>query len=164
MGTYTQKEFLDYYGFKDEPEMVPYLFHRKYKFYENLLENVKKAVSVGVKLNDAIQMEAGIPKDRYYRWRKAYLKEVEDGKTDTPLIRLFSKGIRSDAKLYRKVMGLVMDRAEEGDTTAAIYLAKHRLGYNATKKQEVELSNKDDAPIKFEFVDMTPTDNEEAED
>lgn len=166
MGRYTRKEFMEYYDFKDEPETIPATFHRKQKGYENLIENVRKDVKVGVKLIDAIRLNAQVTREMANGWKRAFVKEIEDGKTDTPLIRLFTVGLKSDAALYRKVMGLVMERAEEGDTTATLYLAKHRLGYNSTTKQEVELSSKEDAPIKFEFVDMTPTDadNEEEAD
>ena len=160
MAKYTREQFLDYYDFKDEPEKVPNLFIKKYKSYEKLIENVGNDVRRGVKLLDAIRLNAGITNMAVNQWKNAFIKEMEDGKTDTPLIRLFSTGLKSDAVLYRKIMGLVVDKAEEGDTNAMIYLAKHRLGYNSTKKQEVELSTKDD----FSFnINITESENNDGD-
>ena len=164
MSRYSRKEFLEYYGFKDEPELLPMVFHNKYKSYEDLLVDVKRDVELGVKLNDAIRLNAGVSRDAVQKWKSAFSREIEDGKTDTPLIRLFSIGLKADAHLYRKVMGMAMAKAEEGDASTIQYLAKHRLGYNSVQKQEVALSANDEAPVKFVFTDMTPVDKEEEED
>ena len=158
---YTQKEFLDYYDFEDEPLFVPRIFHAKQKGYENLIKNVKEDVRNGVKILDAIRLNAGVWNTTVSKWRKEFINELEAGKTDTPLIRLFSPAIKSDAKLYREVMGLALDKARDGDASTIQYLAKHRLGYNSGQKQEVELSSKEEAPVKFVFTDMTPTENED---
>ncbi len=158
---YTKKEFLEHYQFDDEPELVPQYFHRSYKFYENLLERVPNAVRVGVKPKDAIILHAGISDKTYFTWKKAFEKEVEDGKRDTPLCRLFLPVMKADARLYEKVMGRMMDLIEDGDAETTRFMVKNRLGYNSTRKQEVELSGKEDAPIKFVFTNMTPVDNDE---
>lgn len=163
MGEYTRKEFLEYYDFEDEPEMVPQTFHSKRHLYTNLVKNVEEDVKLGVRIIDAIRLNAGVTMDIVYKWRKAFVKEIEDGKTDTPLIRLFRVGYRSDAGLYRKIMGLALSKAEEGDASIIQYLAKHRLGYNSVKKQEVELSSKEEAPVKFVFKDMTPIEKDSEE-
>lgn len=160
MARYTKKAFLEYYKFEDEPEKVPTIFFSKQKSYENLLENVHKDVKNGVELIDAIRLNAGVTRTAALQWRQAFIKELEDDKTDTPLIRLFTSGLKGDAKLYRKVMKLVVDKAEEGDTNAMIYLAKHRLGYNSTKKQEVELSTKDDFSFNINIVDSKDNDGD----
>ena len=164
MGMYSRKEFLEYYKFKDEPESVPQIFHHHQNSYTNLVKQVKEDVAVGVKLIDAIRLNAGVTTQLAYKWQRDFIKEVDDGKTDTPLIRLFTTGLKSDAKLYRKVMTMTMKKAEEGDASTIQYLAKHRLGYNSQNKQEIELSSKDEAPIKFVFTDMTPVDKEEEDD
>ena len=164
MATYSRKQFLEYYKFKDEPEMIPQYFHSHYKSYEDLILQVKKDVEVGVKLDDAIRLNASVSVQLVRAWRNAFLKEIEDGKTDTPLIRLFTAGLKADAALYRKVMKMAMDKAEQGDVSTIQYLAKHRLGYNSKNKQEVELSSKEDAPVKFVFTDMVPVDTDDESD
>lgn len=161
---FTKKGFLAYHKFKDEPESVPQIFIRDKGTYEKLIEDVVKDVKAGVKLIDALRFNAGVSKVMAYKWRNDFFKELDEGKTDTPLIRLFSAALKSDATLHRKVMSMVMDKAEDGDTTAIIYLAKHRLGYNSATKQEVELSSKEEAPVKFVFADMKPLDAEKEED
>lgn len=158
---YTEEEFLEYYDFEDEPSFVPRTFYAKQKGYENLIENVKNDVRNGVKINDAIRLNAGVWNTTVSKWKKEFIKEVEDGKVDTPLIRLFKPALKSDAKLYREVMKLTLDKAREGDASTIQYLAKHRLGYNSGNKQEVELSSNEDVPVKFVFTDMTPTENDE---
>ena len=160
MARYTKKAFLEYYKFEDEPERVPTIFFSKQKSYEKLLENVKNDVRTGVELIDAIRLNACVTRAAALQWRAAFVKEIEEGKTDTPLIRLFTNGLKGDAMLYRKVMGLVVSKAEEGNTDAMIYLAKHRLGYNSTKKQEVELSTKDDFSFNINIIDSKDNDGD----
>ena len=164
MGYYPKKEFLAYYKFKDEPETVPQYFHSGVKLYEKLLKDVEEDVSNGVKIKDSIRLRVGVTREIVNKWNRDFAKELSEGKTDTPLIRLFGIGLRADADYYLKVMKMITKKAEEGDASSMQYLAKHRLGYNSTRKQEVELSSKEEAPIQFVFKDMTPTENEEEEE
>lgn len=169
MGKYSRKQFLEYYGFEDEPELVPYLFHSKRHKYTNLIERVKNDVAIGVKLEDAIRLNAGVSNMMVYNWKKAFLKELEDGKTDTPLIRLFRAGLRSDAQLYRKVMKMAMDKAEEGDASTIQFLAKNRLGYGRPQTN-VNVDNSENnniqisiAPMKAIEADVIDVDGDEVE-
>lgn len=153
MGNYTRERFLEYYKFKDEPEMVPYRFHRYYKSYENLIEKIEENISVrGMPIKAAFQKE-GIGKWTYRDWKKAYEKELEDGKTDTPLIRLFATAEIADAKIHGDISECAINLANEGDTRMVMFLLEHRFGYKKNKK-EVELSNKDNAPLQINIVDM----------
>lgn len=164
MGRYTKEEFLEFYDFEDEPEVVPQYFHHHYKSYENLLKNVKEDIKKGMRCRSAIIKNAGISVPSYYKWQQAFEKEIADGKTDTPLIRLFAMMAAADAHLEADVMDISMDLMKGGDSSMVQFFMKHRLGFKDTSKKEVELSNAMDTPIKFEIVDMTPTDNEEEED
>ena len=161
MGEVTREAFLKYHNFEDDPEMIPQYFIAGRGNYQDLLKDVKEDVRVGVRLTDSIALNCAVGRQQVYMWKRAFLKEIEDGKKDTPLIRLFNVGLKTEAKLYRKVMQMMMDKAEEGDASSIQYLAKHRLDYNSSRKQEVEVSTKDDAPIKFEIVDMKPNEGDE---
>ena len=100
---------------------------------------------------------------QYKEWRKAFRKEIADGKTDTPLIRFFTKVYLAEGGLRFDMMDLAQTIAKNGDSSMVQFLIKHRLGYNSSRKQEVELSSNEEAPVKFVFTNMTPTENEEAE-
>ena len=154
MGEYTAKEFLAYYKFKDEPESVPQMFHRKRHAYTNLIEQVKEDVKVGVSLKDAIRLNAGVTGQIVWKWSKDFTKEIEDGKTDTPLIRLFMAGIKSDAALYRKVMSMAMKKAEDGDAETIRFLAKNRLGYGRPQGTNVNVDNSENNNIQITISDM----------
>lgn len=158
MGKYTIKEFLEYYEFKDEPESVPQIFHRAQRSYVDLIENVKEDVMIGVKLKDAIRLNAGVTPQLVNKWARDFTKELEDGKTDTPLIRLFMSGIKSDAKLYRKVMKMAMDKAEGGDGETIRFLAKNRLGYGRPMGTNVNVDNSENNNIQITITDMKEID------
>ena len=163
---FSKKAFLEYHDFEDECELLPLVFLKDKSSYEQLIVDVRNDIKVGVKLDDAIRLNAGVDVTTVFKWKKAFLKEIKDGKTDTALIRLFGPAYKADAQLYHKVMKLAMKKAEEGDVSTIQYLAKHRLGYNSSNKQEIELSSSDEAPVRFVFADMTPveTDQEKEDD
>ena len=150
---YSQKEFLDYYKFEDEPEFTPQYFHRSYKFYENLLEEVPRAVRNGLKPRDAVMFHAGISQKTYSTWKRGFEKEIEDGKRDTPLCRLFLPIMKADGALYEHVMKNMMALVDEGDGESIRFMVRHRLGYSATNKQEVELSTDEDFSFNINIVD-----------
>ena len=47
------------------------------------------------------------------------------------------------------------------DLQLLMFLLKTRYGYKDSKKQEVELYTKEDAPVVFNVVDMKPLENDE---
>ncbi len=157
---FTQSHFLEYYDFADEPELVPAIFHSKQGFYERIIKKVKEDVALGVKVDDAIRLNAGVSRQTIWRWKKHFIKELEDGKTDTPLIRLFGDAYRTDAELYRKIMGMAMDKAEEGDAETIRFLAKNRLGYGRPQGTNVNVDNSENNHIQISITDMTGVDND----
>ena len=64
----SKEEFLEYYDFQDEPERVPHYFYHHYKSYENLLDDVKRDVSKGMRVKSAIIKNAGISKHTAGYW------------------------------------------------------------------------------------------------
>lgn len=149
---YTRQEFLDYYEFEDEPELLPKIFHKKQNSFVNLIEKVQEDVAIGIKPRDAVMFNAGITQPAYSNWKCAFEKEIEDGKTDTPLIRLFKPIMKADARLYRRVMQSAMRLVDEGDGETTRFMIKNRLGYNATRKKEVEVSANDDFNFNINLV------------
>lgn len=158
MARFSREEFLEYYDFQDEPELVPAYFHNKYKAYEKLCEEVPKLIKdTGIKVNDALAY-FGINKHTYYSWKSAYLKELRDGKTDTPLIRLYKACERGDADLKAAVGKIAMEKIyKEGDGETMRFVMKHRLGYN--EKKEVELSTAEDTSFNINIVESKPRDD-----
>ena len=157
---YTQKHFLEYYDFADEAELVPATFHAKEKAYEKLIDRVAKDVAMGVKIDDAIRLNAGLNRNTVWKWKKAVVKEIEDGKTDTPLIRLFAPAFKADATIHRKVMSMAMKKAEEGDASTIQFLAKHRLGYG-TPQTNVNVDNSENNNIQITISDMKSIERDE---
>ena len=154
MAEFTKKRFLEYYEFKDEPELLPTYFFSKRHAYTDLIEQVKQDVEIGVKLKDAVRLNSGLTRDMVNKWYRAFNKELEDGKTDTPLCRLFLVGIKADAELYRKVMKMTMDKAEEGDGETIRFLAKNRLGYGRPQGTNVNVDNSENNNIQITISDM----------
>ena len=144
---------IKYQNFQDEPELVPAVFHSVNGKYEKLIEQVQEDVELGVKVDDAVRLNAGISKHTVYRWKKAFFQELEDGKTDTPLIRLFAPAYQSDAKIYRKVMKMAIDKAEEGDASTIQFLAKNRLGYGRPQTN-LNVDNSENNNIQISITPM----------
>lgn len=150
---FTKKRFLEYHHFKDEPESVPQIFLRDKGSYEKLISQVEKDVKIGLKVVDAIRLNAGISLQLAYKWQRDFFQELQDGKTDTPLIRLFVPALRADADIYRKIMTLALNKAEEGDVSTIQYLAKHRLGYGKPQTS-VNVDNSENNNIQITISDM----------
>lgn len=151
--TYSKEQFLEYYDFKDEPERVPHYFYKYYKSYENLLENVKNDVRKGMRVKSAIIKNASISKHTAGYWYRDCVKELEDGKTDTPLIRLFVQAGVGDAEFESRVLDVANRLMDEGDSSMVQFLMKTRLGYKSTSKKEVEMSTKEDTTFNINIVD-----------
>ena len=49
-----------------------------------------------------------------------------------------------------------MKLVDEGDGESTRFMVKHRLGYNASNKQEVELSTPEDLSFNINIVDTKP--------
>ena len=158
MGDYTRKQFLEYYGFKDEPMIVPQRFHSKRNSYTRLCENIPNLIKEsGVKPIDAFAYY-GIPAWTYYKWREFYKKELKEGKTDTPLIRLFKHCEKGDANLKVAVGKIAMDKIyNDGDAETMRFVMKHRLGYN--NKQEIEVSTPEDTTFNINIIESKPRDD-----
>ena len=150
---YSREHFLRYYDFNDEPELVPKTFYIKKGAFTNLIKEVSEDVKVGVKVDDAIRLNAGVGHSTVHKWKQAFLKELDDGKTDTPLIRLFLPAYKEDAKIYRKVMKMAMEKADEGDASTIQFLVKNRLGYGRPQTN-VNVDNSENNNIQISIAPM----------
>lgn len=132
-------------------------FKKKYQKALNYAEE-------GLPAKDACVLAFGISKWTYDSWWKMYKADVVDGFTDedSNLIKLFNGLSRKDALLHLKLKKTAMDIAVNDKNVPMLqFLLKTGYGYSEKTKAEVDISI-DDAPVKFEIVDMTP--NEEEED
>jgi len=152
---YTPKQFLFTFRFTDEPLSLPNFFLRDEDSYTKLCRNVARYISRGVRVEKAFEA-CGVRSHTYGRWLKSYREELDAGKLDTPLIRLFNEVYTADANLDLTLHDLAMDLVLDGDEKMLHFLMKHRLGYN-TQRTELELSNKGDTPFTVNIVGMTDT-------
>lgn len=150
---YTRKQFLFTFRFMDEPSYIPNLFLRDEDTFTQLCVDVAKNISRGMRVEKAFNA-CGIRTRTYEEWRSRYREELDAGKHDTPLIRLFDAVNKADAELDLSLHDLAMDRVLEGDEKMLHFLMKHRLGYN-TQRTELELSNQGDTPFTVNIVGMT---------
>ena len=150
---YTRKQFLFTFRFRDEPLAVPNYFLKEEANFSNLCEDVPKYINRGMRITKAFNA-CGVRTPTYNKWVETYNAEIDAGKHDTPLIRLFDKVYDADATLDKTLHDMAMTRIEDGDAKMLHFLMKHRLGYN-TQRTELELSNKGDTPFTVNIVGMT---------
>ena len=153
MAQYTREQFLNYYKFEDEPELVPTYFWRYYKSYEKLLKNVKEDTRKGMRIESAIVKNAHVAPSTVTQWKNAVRREISEGKIDTPLIRLFVSANVGDTLFESFVMDQATQLMEEGDSRMIQFVMKNRLGMKATTKKEVEVSATDDFNFNINITD-----------
>ena len=57
-------------------------------------------------------------------------------------------------------MGMVMDKAEEGDAETIRFLVKNRLGYGRPQGTNVNVDNSENNNIQISITDMKGVDND----
>lgn len=152
---YTPKQFLFTFRFRDEPLNLPARFLKDEDSFIKLRDGVAENINSGMRIEKAFNA-CGVPSTTYRDWVNWHKNEIEAGKKDTPLIRLFNAVYTADANLDKTLHNLAMDRVLDGDEKMLHFLMKHRLGYN-TQRTELELSNTGDTPFTVNIVGMTDT-------
>lgn len=132
--------------------------------YEQEKKEVLRAVKDGMEPKDACMMIYGITPQTWYNWVKWTEDDIRAGfnAEESRLIKLMTEmashrlGLRH--KLEKKANRMAL---KEDNVEMLKFLLERKHGYEKKTKKDVDVGVKEDAPIKFEFVDMTPTDNED---
>lgn len=143
-------------------------FHHPYKVhnqnYKENKEKVLKAISNGMSPKDACIMVFGILERQWYRWMEFVEDDIANGfdETESALIDLFLSMAKEEMNLRQQLEKKANSLALNEDNVEMLkFLLERRHGYTKQTKKDVDVAVKEEVPIKFEFVDMTPTENEE---
>ena len=142
---------------------MPYKLLDKNGFEENL-KKVIRYVKKGTTPKNACIIAFGIHERMWYTWVEQAEEDLLDGYTaqTSNLIKLMMELARADANVRLLLEQKGMELALDSDNVELVkFFLERRFGYSKTAKKEVELSSKEEAPVKFEFVNMTPTENED---
>lgn len=143
----------------------PYALYRD-KDYKEGKENAIEAVKDGMKVTDAIVLCFEIHWTQAYKWLKWAEEDLEKGFTseDSRLIELVLALAKEEYNLKRRLEKranqLALDE-EETNIEMLKFLLERRHGYTKQTQNDVDVTVNEEAPIKFEFTDMTPTENED---
>ena len=126
--------------------------------YEQAIELARD----GVPARDICVSVFGIGSNQFDNWFKWAYDDIEDGFTEeeSNLIKLILGIAREDVKLHRRLTKTAINMAVNENSQMLQFLLKTRYGYSEKTKSEVAVSSRDETPVKFEIVDMTPNDEE----
>ena len=129
-------------------------------------ENLKLAINCvhdGMPPYDACQLAFGtINPHTFSRWKTEAISDIEAGydEEDSNLIKLMVSLAKADQDLHRKLAKQGIKIAIDGNVNMLQFLLKTKYNYSEKTKSEVQVTA-DEAPIKFEIVDMKPNEEED---
>lgn len=145
-----------------------YDFHYPYKLrndaqYKKDLEECIECVEDGMSPQDACMMVFKINNQQFSRWLRHAEEDILAGFTeeDSRLIELMLKLANEELNLRRRLERRANKLALTESNDMLKFLLERRHGYIKQSQKDLEVSTKEEAPIKFEFVDMQPTENED---
>lgn len=139
------------------PDKLCYDYPEKKK---KILEGIKD----GMKPEDATRMVLGISHVQWQNWLNYFEDDITHGfdETESHLIDLMLSMASEELTLRRRLEKRANSLALDDDNVDMLkFLLERRHGYKKQTQKDVDVEVKDDIPVKFEFVDMTPTDNED---
>lgn len=139
------------------PDKLCYDYPEKKK---KILEGIKD----GMKPEDATRMVLGISHVQWQNWLNYFEDDITHGfdETESNLIDLMLSMASEELTLRRRLERRANSLALDDDNVDMLkFLLERRHGYKKQTQKDVDVEVKDDIPVKFEFVDMTPTDNED---
>lgn len=116
----------------------------------------------GLPIQDICIVVFGVTRSQFSRWFKWVAEDIEAGfdETDSNLIKLFMGIAKEDAILHRKLKKKGIEMALDGHSQMLQFILKTSYGYSEKTKTELEVSSDEEAPIKFEIVDMQPNEDD----
>lgn len=147
-------------NFNDIPESFPRMFKQileeenGQELFDKKIAQVKKAVKDGLTTNQAIALVFKISPSTVRRWEQAAITEWNDGKTDTPLIAVFSAGISEEYDLVRNLKKKRLDIIEEENDTSLLKDAIKPYDKSETRNG-MEISSPNDTDLNIIIGKMT---------
>ncbi len=146
-------------NFKDIPELFPSTIKQilrgenGQRDFDVKVERVRRATKDGLTTTEAVALAFGVTILTVKKWKKAVEKEMLDGKTDTPLLAIFTAGIKSELELYNKVARIRTRKILEEEDHGFIrdYMKEYR---GEKSKHEVELSSDEHKPVTINYQEM----------
>jgi hypothetical protein len=132
--------------------------------YPEKKKQIIEAIKDGMTPKDATMMVVGITRGTWQNWVKYAEDDMSKGFTeeDSRLIDLMLSMASEELTLRRRLEKRANRLALYEDNTDMLkFLLERRHGYKKETKKDVDIEVKDEVPVKFEFVDMTPTENED---
>lgn len=133
------------------------------KGFDEKYERAIRYARDGLPAKDICMMLFGVSLRQYTNWVKWVEEDLEAGfdETESNLIKLILGIAKEDAKLHKRLSKTAIEMAIDDKNSQMLqFLLKTRYGYTEKTKSELEVSSKEEAPIKFEIVDMQPNDEE----
>lgn len=137
--------------FRDEPKHYPITL--KKGGFEEFSSTVCELIKGGERVVSAFN-QAGLSQYQYYQWRRWYREELDDGLTDTPLIRLFSMVEASEAFAEKTLVDKIISIAEDGDLDALKFVLERRYGWTKETKSNVQVESNQTGNLVLNLVPM----------
>lgn len=140
----------------------PHLLHRG--DFEEKYQLAITCVRDGMPPLDACQLAFGTINPRTFdKWRRDALSDIEAGfdEEDSNLIKLMRGLAKADQDLHRSLIKQGVKIATDGNVNMLQFLLKTKYNYSEKTKSEVQVSTEEEAPIRFEIVDMQPNEEED---
>lgn len=137
--------------FRDEGNHYPNTL--KNKGFEEFSTTVCELIKGGERVVSAFN-QAGLSQYQYYQWRRWYREELDEGLTDTPLIRLFTMVEASEAFAEKTLVDKIISIAEDGDLDALKFVLERRYGWTKETKSNVRVENQQSGKVVLNLVPM----------
>ena len=141
-------------NYEDVPEKLPMTIKRILsepngtRTFNTKLKNLKKAIDDGLTTLQAVCLIFEITESTAIIWRQTAVKELEKGKTSTPLIHIFSAGSKSEYELLRKLKRKRLDKIMDEDNETLLRDAIKSYETINTKN-ELEINTPEDKELKI---------------
>lgn len=132
--------------------------HQPFKLEVDFEENLEKALNLienGTNARDAVMIAFEITKETWYKWRKYYEEDVEDGFNNTAsnLILLFEKISNADLTAKSNLEQRAYKRALTDETPDMLkFVLERRFDYIKKNKSDVEVGTKEDTTFNINIV------------
>lgn len=138
-------------GFLDKPLHYPITLRRN--GFDEFQSKVCGLIEGGERVVSAFN-QAGLSRYQYYQWRRWYKEELDEGLTDTPLIRLFTSVEASEAFAEKTLVDKVISLAEDGDFDALKFVLERRFGWTKETRSSVQVDNHQSGNVVLNLVPM----------
>lgn len=154
-------------NYKDIPDSLPITIKRilrkedGQKKFDIKINQVKKSIKNGLTITQAISKVFNVSIMTAFNWQRHAESEMEKGKTDTPLLRLFNASYHAEGILLEKLTCKRLDKIFEEDNETLLRDAIKDYGKLPDKK-EVDVNFKPKDTFKVLLSAKTDDDSDES--